>query len=303
MNSTASDAAENLAEAGRDAAGQFRRRGAETRGFAAGELRAFLADVEELVKRVANVSDAEVARARVKVANALTDMRRVASDTADGLRERARVAVDATDEYVRDRPWTAIGIAAALGLAVGVGVQRREPRSRLTGTGRQQLLSTLELLPRLLHAVARHLFAYGELLCEEAVEAVRRARRRMVGALVALRGRRDGAGDGMPVGDRGHLEWPGSTDRRGGAVHRLCTDRTHRRGVRGRRTIAWSAIRAASGRMARGSAAARPTGSDAGRSARGDGRPRCRTRLSSASSASASACGTRARSCSCWRTR
>ncbi len=86
------------------------------------ELRAFLADVEELVKRVANISDAEVARVRVKVANALNDMRRVASDTADNLRDRARVAVDVTNEYVRGRPWTAVSLAAALGLVVGVGV-------------------------------------------------------------------------------------------------------------------------------------------------------------------------------------
>jgi len=49
-------------------------------------------------------------------------VRRVANDTADGLRDRARVAMDATDDYVRDRPWTAIGIAAALGLLVGIGV-------------------------------------------------------------------------------------------------------------------------------------------------------------------------------------
>jgi ElaB/YqjD/DUF883 family membrane-anchored ribosome-binding protein len=122
MNSTASDAAEDLSRASREAASDFRRRSAETRGFAADELRAFLADVEELVRKVANVSDAEVARVRVKVANALTDMRQVAADTAESLRARARVAVDATDEYVRERPWTSIGIAAALGLLIGVGV-------------------------------------------------------------------------------------------------------------------------------------------------------------------------------------
>ncbi len=48
------------------------------------------------------------------------------------------------------------------------------------------MLSTLELLPRLIHALARHLFAYGELLCVESLEALRRVRRRIVGAAVAL---------------------------------------------------------------------------------------------------------------------
>ncbi len=122
MNATASDAAEHAARVSREAASEFRKRSAETGGFLAEELRAFMADVEELVRKVADISDAEVARVRVKVANALTDMRRVAGDTTESLRERARVAVDATDEYVRERPWTSIGIAAALGLLIGVGV-------------------------------------------------------------------------------------------------------------------------------------------------------------------------------------
>ncbi len=122
MNSTASDAGEAYAHAGRQAAEDFRRRSAESRNFLSAELRAFIADVEELLTKVAHVSDADIARVRDKVSTALDDVRRVASDTADGLRDRARVAIDATDDYVRDRPWTAIGIAAALGVLIGVGV-------------------------------------------------------------------------------------------------------------------------------------------------------------------------------------
>jgi len=122
MNSTASDAAETLSHAGREAAAEARRRGAQGKAYFSDELRAFIADVEELLKKVAHVSDADIARVRNRVSTALVDVRRVASDTADGLRDRARVAIDVTDDYVRDRPWTAIGIAAALGLLVGVGV-------------------------------------------------------------------------------------------------------------------------------------------------------------------------------------
>jgi ElaB/YqjD/DUF883 family membrane-anchored ribosome-binding protein len=122
MNSPASDTAENLSHASREAAADFRRRSSRIKDSASEEVQAFLADVEDLVKRVANISDADVARVRVKVANALTDMRRVAADTADTMRDRARVAVEATDEYVRERPWTVVGVAAALGLIIGVSV-------------------------------------------------------------------------------------------------------------------------------------------------------------------------------------
>src|SRR5579862_2535223 len=122
MNSPASDTAENLSNASREAAADFRRRSSRVKDTAAEEMQAFLSDVEDLVKRVANISDADIARVRVRVANALNDMRRVAADTADSLRDRARVAVDATNDYVRDRPWTVVGVAAALGLIVGVGI-------------------------------------------------------------------------------------------------------------------------------------------------------------------------------------
>lgn len=52
--------------------------------------------------------------------------------------------------------------------------------------GISTLLSTLELLPKLLQALLRHLIAYGELLFEEGREAIERLRRRMVAMAVAL---------------------------------------------------------------------------------------------------------------------
>jgi ElaB/YqjD/DUF883 family membrane-anchored ribosome-binding protein len=122
MNATTNDTADTLYRATKEAAADLRARAGDTRDFAREELRAFLADVEDLVKRVANVADADIARVRVKVANALGDVRRMANDTADSLRDRARYAVEATDEYVHDRPWTAVGIAAGVALLLGIGV-------------------------------------------------------------------------------------------------------------------------------------------------------------------------------------
>jgi ElaB/YqjD/DUF883 family membrane-anchored ribosome-binding protein len=122
MSSNANDTIDSLHRAGRDAAGDLRRRAGNVKDYASDEMRAFFADVEDLVKRVGNVSDADVARARAKVVGTLADVRRLANDTSDSLRERARAAVSEADEYVRDRPWTAIGLAAAIGLIVGVGV-------------------------------------------------------------------------------------------------------------------------------------------------------------------------------------
>jgi hypothetical protein len=48
------------------------------------------------------------------------------------------------------------------------------------------LLTVLEVLQRLAPAVLRHLIAYGELLCEEAGDALRQSRRRALGLLVTV---------------------------------------------------------------------------------------------------------------------
>lgn len=122
MNASSNETADNVYKATKEASSDFRRRTGNVKDYASEELRAFLADVDDLVKRVANVADADVARVRVRVANALGDIKRSAGDTADSLRERARAAADTANEYVRERPWTAIGLAAAIGVIVGVGV-------------------------------------------------------------------------------------------------------------------------------------------------------------------------------------
>jgi ElaB/YqjD/DUF883 family membrane-anchored ribosome-binding protein len=128
MNANLNDTAETPHRAGRNAAADFRRRGVNVRAYASDEIRAFLADVDDLVKKVANVGDADVARLRTRVAGAIGDVRQALGETADTLRDRARMAATVTDDYVHDRPWTSIGLAAALGVIVGVGVSAASRR-------------------------------------------------------------------------------------------------------------------------------------------------------------------------------
>jgi len=122
MNASANNSADSLRHASEEAASELRRRGGKVRDYAQDELRAFLRDVEELVERVRNVADDDVARARSRVVSALGDVQRLAGESVDSLRERARVAAGQANDYVRERPWTAIGVAAAIGLIVGVGM-------------------------------------------------------------------------------------------------------------------------------------------------------------------------------------
>jgi ElaB/YqjD/DUF883 family membrane-anchored ribosome-binding protein len=89
------------------------------------EVRTLMADVQDLLGRVAHVADPEIARVRAKVEAGLSNAKAAIGQGADRIRRSAGDAMAAGDEYVRDRPWQAVGVAAAAGLLVGLLVGRR----------------------------------------------------------------------------------------------------------------------------------------------------------------------------------
>jgi ElaB/YqjD/DUF883 family membrane-anchored ribosome-binding protein len=89
------------------------------------EVNNLVADVQELLGRVAHVADPEIARLRVKVEAAIATAKKAIGEGADQVQRQAQVAMKASDRYVREKPWQAVGIAALAGLAVGFLVSRR----------------------------------------------------------------------------------------------------------------------------------------------------------------------------------
>jgi ElaB/YqjD/DUF883 family membrane-anchored ribosome-binding protein len=89
------------------------------------EFNRLAADVEDLVRKIAHVTDADVARVRKRVEEKLADTRRIVEQGAARVRADGRQLIDATDGYVHERPWTALGIAAAIGILIGVLSARR----------------------------------------------------------------------------------------------------------------------------------------------------------------------------------
>lgn len=77
-------------------------------------------DVEDLIKRVAEVDSPEIQNMRAKARVALLAARSALKDGASVVRNRARSAADATDSYVRTYPWQALGLGVLLGLALGL---------------------------------------------------------------------------------------------------------------------------------------------------------------------------------------
>ncbi len=89
------------------------------------DLRMLAADAEELVKATANSSGQQIAAARVKAEESLAAAKARLAVTQAAIVEKGKLAAKAGDDYVRENPWRAIGIAAALGAIVGVLITRR----------------------------------------------------------------------------------------------------------------------------------------------------------------------------------
>jgi len=89
------------------------------------EVHSFLADIEDLVKATTSLTGDDLARAKAKLTErigaAKVSVEKMGGAIADGTRHAAQ----ATDGFVHERPWQAIGIGAALGVLVGFLIARR----------------------------------------------------------------------------------------------------------------------------------------------------------------------------------
>jgi ElaB/YqjD/DUF883 family membrane-anchored ribosome-binding protein len=95
------------------------------RATASSELKSLLADVDELLRHVAKVGDADIAKVRSKVEDTLASAKTTLADAAQQTREGVRDAVQSADDTVRENPWMAVGVAAALGVLIGLALGKR----------------------------------------------------------------------------------------------------------------------------------------------------------------------------------
>jgi ElaB/YqjD/DUF883 family membrane-anchored ribosome-binding protein len=98
---------------------------ANVQNVASIEVKNLIADVEDLVARIADLKDADVAKVRGQVLRAIDTAKDTLADSADSLRRQARRVAETADDYVHDSPWQAVGIAAVIGAVVGIFASRR----------------------------------------------------------------------------------------------------------------------------------------------------------------------------------
>ena len=116
---------EEAKAAGRRVNGDISEGAGNIKSVASAEIKNLIADVEDLVARIADLKDADVARVRTKVLRAVDSAKSSLAGGAETMRRQAQRVASTTDDYVHDSPWQAVGIAALVGAVVGVFASRR----------------------------------------------------------------------------------------------------------------------------------------------------------------------------------
>ncbi len=89
------------------------------------DFKVVVSDAEALLKATAGQGGEAMATMRAKVVESLAAAKAKMSDAEAALLVRTKAAAKATDEYVHVHPWQAIGIAASVGMVIGLLIGRR----------------------------------------------------------------------------------------------------------------------------------------------------------------------------------
>jgi ElaB/YqjD/DUF883 family membrane-anchored ribosome-binding protein len=89
------------------------------------DFRVVVADAEELLRATASQAGEKVSAVREKVQESLHRAKAKLAEAEDVLIDSGKQAARVTDEYVHDNPWKAVGIAAGIGLVIGLLIGRR----------------------------------------------------------------------------------------------------------------------------------------------------------------------------------
>ncbi|HEY6641720.1 DUF883 family protein [Povalibacter sp.] len=89
------------------------------------DLKTVMNDAEALLRATSAQTGEKIQEVRARAEESLRQARERLSQVEEEALRRARELADATEEYVRDNPWQSIGIAAGIGLVLGILISRR----------------------------------------------------------------------------------------------------------------------------------------------------------------------------------
>lgn len=89
------------------------------------DVNAVLVDAEDLLKQAAAASGEQAADLRRRAQSAIASAKTRLVDIEHKVVDKTKYAAKATDHWVHDHPWTAMGIAAGVGVLIGLVINRR----------------------------------------------------------------------------------------------------------------------------------------------------------------------------------
>ena len=89
------------------------------------DFKVVVTDAEALLKATANQGGEKLAEVRTRVEESLKIAKARMADAQAELLVKTRAAAKATDAYVHENPWQAIGVSAGVGVVIGLLIGRR----------------------------------------------------------------------------------------------------------------------------------------------------------------------------------
>ena len=89
------------------------------------DIKLVIADAEDILHATADQAGEKVANLRARIQKQVEGARVRLAEAEAVLVAKTRAAAHATDAYVHESPWKAVGIAAGIGLLLGLVIGRR----------------------------------------------------------------------------------------------------------------------------------------------------------------------------------
>jgi ElaB/YqjD/DUF883 family membrane-anchored ribosome-binding protein len=89
------------------------------------DVNAVLGDAEDLLRQAAQASGEQASELRRRAQALIASAKTRVVDMEHKVVDTTRQAAKATDHWVHDNPWKAIGVAAGIGVLIGLLINRR----------------------------------------------------------------------------------------------------------------------------------------------------------------------------------
>ncbi|MDR1367314.1 MAG: DUF883 family protein [Candidatus Accumulibacter sp.] len=89
------------------------------------DLRKVIDDADEILRETAGVAGEKIAVLRERISERLDDAKARLEVVEDQLVDKTKVVAQAADDFVNESPWHAVGVAAGIGVLLGILVGRR----------------------------------------------------------------------------------------------------------------------------------------------------------------------------------